>query len=90
MKTIIGAIALVIAAPAAAQAAGEHDAHTEHQQAGHQEGAGHHDGHDGHAGHKMDCCKDCCGEKMQEGKKDCCAAHREKGGDQQDHSAHGH
>lgn len=88
MKTIIGAIALVIAAPAAAQAAGEHDAHTEHQQVGHQEGAGH---HDGHAGHKMDCCKDYCGEqKMPEEKKDCCAAHREKGEAEQGHSAHGH
>ena len=89
MKTIIGAIALVVAAPAAAQAAGEQDTHAEHQQTSQEERAGH-QGHEGHAEHKMDCCTDCCGERKQVGPKDCCAAYRENGEAEQDHSAHGH
>ncbi len=61
MKTLIGAIALVITAPVAAQAApaaNPGSAHAQHQPQ--DEG--------GHSEHKMDCCKDCkagCCDRMK-------------------------
>jgi hypothetical protein len=61
MKTLVGAIALVIAAPVAAQAVPSADpgaGHAQHQQ----------QGQGGHSEHKMDCCKDCkpgCCDRMK-------------------------
>ena len=88
MKTLIGAIALVVAAPAAAQtvpAAEPHAGHAQHEQ----------QGQSGHGEHKMDCCKDgkhkeCCEKARQQGKKmECCAKHGEsQAGGQQGHSGH--
>jgi len=64
MKTIFGALALTLAAPAFAQPASATDAHAGHAQ---------HQGmdHSQHAGAKHDC-KECC-EKMKgkDGKMDC-------------------
>jgi hypothetical protein len=58
MKILVTAIALMIAAPAAAQASNPHAAHDPH--AAHKTG--------GHEGHKRDCCKDA----DSNGKMDCC------------------
>ncbi len=76
MKTILGAIALIIAAPAAAQTAtaDPHAGHAQHQQQGqHQQ---HHGAPKGdHSQHKMDCCKPggCCDKmKQTEARMDCC------------------
>lgn len=84
MKMLIGAFALVIAAPAVAQpapAADPHAGHAQHQQQDHK-------GHEqqkqsGDAEHKMGCCKDgkhgaCCDKAKQQGKMaECCAGHGE-------------
>jgi hypothetical protein len=73
MKTIIGAIALLLSAPAIAQAtpADPHAGHAQHQ--GHQQPA--QQPHGDHSQHKMDCCKTggCC-DKMKQtaAKMDCC------------------
>lgn len=76
MKTLFGAIALFIAAPAAAQAAPAPDSHAGHSQ--HQQGPG------GPSGHKMDC--KCCDQSKEAAqKKDCCADHAAKDGE---HSGH--
>lgn len=88
MKMILGAIALLIAAPVAAQAAPASDPHAGHAQ--HQQ----HDGQQksGHAEHKGDCCKDgkhkeCCDKAKQQAQKaDCCAEHAAGHGE---HKAHG-
>ena len=85
MKMLIGAFALLIAAPAAAQTAPAADPH-----AGHGQNHGQHQGQHpaGHGDHKdsgghskpMDCCKDgkCCDKAKQQGMKmDCCAKHGE-------------
>lgn len=94
MKTIIGAIALIIAAPVAAQGNAGPNPHAEHEQHQDQqqgESTADHHGHHGHGEHEMDCCKDCCDTDGQQGTQmDCCAAHRDDGGTEQDHSAHGH
>ena len=88
MKTLIGAIALAIAAPVAAQTAPAADPHAGHAQ--HQK-----QGQSGHGEHKMDCCKDrkhkeCCEKARQQGKKmECCAKHGgSQEGAQQGHSGH--
>lgn len=73
MKTIIGAIALLMAGPLAAQTAPAADPHAQHQGADHSQ----HKGMD-HEGHDKGCCKDgkmdCCDKMKQQGKAmDCCA-----------------
>ena len=67
MRTILGALALVIAAPAVAQGAPASDQHAGHAQHEGQRGERQHDGHDGD--HKMDGCKDCCDKMKQSGGK---------------------
>ncbi|HEY9554078.1 hypothetical protein [Allosphingosinicella sp.] len=63
MKTLIAAIALTIAVPAAAQTTADpHAAHKTTEHEGHEKGQ--------HEGHMMDCCKDADGN----GKMDCCEA----------------
>ena len=64
MRTILGALALVIAAPAVAQGAPASDQHAGHAQQG-QSGERQHDGHEGD--HKMDGCKECCDKMKHEG-----------------------
>lgn len=95
MKTIIGAIALLIAAPAAAQTAtatDPHAGHAQHQQGQHggQDHSQHQQGQ--HSDHKsMDCCKDgkCCKKMSQQGKKMACCEHGEqKAGAHGDHGGH--
>ncbi len=83
MKSIFGAIALLVAAPVGAQTApagaDPHAGHAQHQQghAQHQQ-----QGQAGHEQHK-DCCKDgkhgqCCDKAKQQGQKmGCCAEHGE-------------
>jgi hypothetical protein len=61
MKTIFGALALTLAAPAFAQAAPAADSHAQHQGMDHSQ----------HSGAKHDC-KDCCEQmKGKDGKMDC-------------------
>lgn len=68
MKTLIGALALILAAPVAAQTAPASDPHAGHAQ--HQQAPG------SPAEHKKDC--DCCDEMKQQGDKmDCCDEHAE-------------
>lgn len=95
MKILIGALALVIAAPAAAQTApaDPHAGHAQHQQ-GQQKQGQPHQGHSGHgqpADHSrhMDCCKDgkCCDTANAGGKTMACCA--KKGGDAAAHKGHG-
>ena len=66
MKTIIGAVALILAAPAAAQTAPAADPHAAHKQHAPEQGKK----------HEMDCCKMPCCQKMKQGaqgeKKGCC------------------
>lgn len=90
MKILIGAIALVIAAPAFAQAvpADPHAGHAQHQQQGK---AGHDQQQGGHSEHKMDCCKggkpgECCAKMKQQGKTMACCD-KAKQGDHKDHGA---
>ena len=85
MKTLIGAIALIIAAPVAAQTAPPDKPHAGHAQ--HQQQHGHKSG--GHEGHQMDCCKDgkCCSKAKGEAEqKACCAKHGD--GQHQQHDRH--
>ena len=87
MRTILGALALVIAAPAVAQGAPASDQHAGHAQHEGQRGERQHDGHDGD--HKMDGCKDCCDKMKQQGQPmENSGKHEERaaGGD---HSQHG-
>ena len=96
MKMLIGAVALLLAAPAAAQttpAAGPHAGHAQHQ---HQQKGQDHSQHEASGGDQkqMDCCKEgtCC-EGMKAGEKmACCAKHGEGHGDsqlsKQAHSGH--
>ena len=78
MKTLLGVIALLVAAPVAAQTApvDPHSGHAQHQGTDH--GKTDHGQHkDGHEGHGKDCCKDgkmaCCEKMKQQGKEmDCC------------------
>ena len=99
MKILIGAIALLIAAPAAAQAgqaADPHAGHTpqQHEQHKRQSGDQHGQHQQGHAEHKKDCCKDgkhgeCCDKAKQGQKMACCAEHGEaKGGEHKGHAQH--
>lgn len=79
MKILTGALALILAAPVAAQTAPPADAHQGHAQ---------HQNKDGE--HKMDCCKDgkmpCCEKARQQGQKpDCCDKDAEHG----QHKGHG-
>jgi hypothetical protein len=69
MKTLFGAIALILAAPIAAQSAPAADPHAAHKQG---------DSHHKHGEKQgMDCCKMACCEKMKQQagtqKKGCCA-----------------
>lgn len=64
MKTLIGALALLMAAPVAAQTAPAAEPQAEHSQHQHPSGAP--------AEHKMDC--KCCDEAKM---KDCCGEHAE-------------
>lgn len=86
MRKILGAFALVIAAPAVAQGTPAPDQHAGHAQ--HEEHRGErHEGHDGD--HKMDCCKDCCDKMKHEGHSmEHSGTHRE-GASGEDHSQHG-
>ena len=92
MKIIIGAIALLIAAPAAAQtqAPDPHAGHSKEQHGQHQQGHEHH----GQKGHDktMQCCKDgkhgeCCDKAKQQGQTMKCCEHK-AGAKSADHSAH--
>jgi hypothetical protein len=95
MKMLIGAFALIIAAPAAAQPApaDARAGHAQHSQ--HQDHKDHGQSGD-HSKHK-DCCKpgkdgklaDCCDKAKQQGKKmACCAEHGEgRGGEHKGHGA---
>ena len=70
LKTMLGAVALLIAAPVAAQTAAPADPHAGHAPQ-------HHGTDHGKMNHSnKDCCKDgkhdCCKEMEQSGKKDCC------------------
>lgn len=80
MKSILGALALFVAAPALAQqtpAADPHAGHGQHQGHGQDNQAGH-SGHSGPGEHKMDCCKTCCDKMKQQGKPmACCDEHGE-------------
>ena len=74
MKTLIGALALILAAPVAAQAApagDPHAGHTQHQQ----------QPSSAPSEHKMDC--KCCDEAKM---KECCAHHGEHSAEQGSHS----
>jgi hypothetical protein len=97
MKYLIGAIALIIAAPAAAQTApvAQHQSHDsmQHQQGqaehdqhqpGHQEGHGAMDGccQDRNGNGRMDCCED-----MPPGER-CCCEHEGQGQGEQGHQGH--
>lgn len=74
MKTILGALALVLAAPVAAQSGAPADAHADHARHEQQQQQG--EGHEGH---------ECCCEKMkQEGQAmACCDKHGETSADAQ-------
>ena len=86
MNYLVGAMALLLAAPVAAQTApatDPHAGHVQHQQHGKAD----------HSKHQADCCKDaakhqeCCVEAAQQGKKmDCCAKGADKAGASQGHS----
>lgn len=88
MNTIIGALALLVAAPVAAQTAPAQAGHAQHQQPQGQE-ADHKHGQTGaHSGH-MDCCKDgkhadCCA-KAKDGTMACHGKHHGEAG----HKGHG-
>ena len=91
MKSILGALALVIAAPVVAQetpAADPHAGHSQHQEQGSQQPLG----HTGDEEHKKDCCKNCCDKmKRQEKPMECCEEHGETSTDAPaDQSQHNH
>lgn len=89
MKSLLSALALVIAAPVAAQtpAADPHAEHREHSQQQQQKSpppAGQHDKH-------MMNCKDCCEEMKKRGEKmDCCDEHSESDAKAPQNSQHNH
>lgn len=96
LKSLLGALALIVAAPVAAQeapaAADPHAGHAEH---GQQHGEMQHPDAPGQAGQMMDCCRKCCDQAPAEGKKMSCC---DESGDEQgeaspegaaDHSQHG-
>ena len=87
MRTILGALALVIAAPAVAQGAPASDQHAGHAQHEGQRGERQHDGHDGD--HKMDGCKDCCDKMKQHGHPMENSSKQEEGAAGGDHPQHG-
>ena len=87
MRTILGALALVIAAPAVPQAAPASDQHAGHAQHDGQKGERQHDGHDGD--HKMDGCKDCCDKMKQQSHRMESSGKHEEGAAGGDHSQHG-
>lgn len=93
MKTLIGAIALILAAPLAAQAAPAADPHAGHGKPAQHQGMDHGKMNHGEAGHDKDCCKpDCCAEMKRQGKAmDCCKKAAAKSGEPKaaDHSGHG-
>ena len=96
MKTIIGALALILAAPVAAQAAPAADPHAQHQGMDHGK-MGHGQEGKGHDGHDKGCCKDgkmaCCETMKQQGKEmDCCKKADARKGDAKaaDHGGHEH
>lgn len=89
MKTLLGALALVIAAPVAAQtpAAAPHADHTGHSQQQPQKPS-----QPAGDDHHMSDCKDCC-DKMKKhgGKMDCCDEHRDSATKAPaEHSHHSH
>ena len=86
MRTSLGALALVIAAPAVAQGAPASDQHAGHAQQG-QSGERQHDGHEGD--HKMDGCKDCCDKMKQHGHPMENSSKQEEGAAGGDHPQHG-
>lgn len=87
MKKLLGAFALVIAAPAVAQGAPASDQHAGHAQHEGQRGEHQHGGHDG--GHKMDGCKDCCDKMKHEGHSMEHSGTHDEGAAGEDHSQHG-
>ena len=86
MRTILGALALVIAAPSVAQGAPASDQHAGHAQHEGQRGERQHDGHDGD--HKMDCCKNCCDKMKHEGHPIENSGKHDEGAAGGDHSQH--
>jgi len=77
MKTLIGALALILAAPVAAQTAPVANPHADHAQ--HQQTPG------APSEHKMDC--KCCDKSKDAAQmKDCCAEHAEHAGEHGSHS----
>ena len=72
MKTIIGALALILAAPVAAQAAPAADPHAQHKGMDHSKMD--HSKMD-HSGHDKGCCKD----ENKDGKMDCCEKMKQQG-----------
>jgi hypothetical protein len=92
MKTIIASLALLLAAPAAAQTAPVADPHAGHAQ--HQQQGQHEHGKMDHSAH-MNCCKDgkqdCC---EKDRKADCCKENAAAAGDKkaagETHEGHAH
>ena len=96
MKTLIGAIALILSAPVAAQTApaAAHTGHGNHQSGSPANHSEHHPAGD-HSQHKGDCCKDaakhkeCCVEAVKQGKKmECCEKDGGKAATHAGHSSH--
>ena len=85
MRTILGALALGIAAPAFAQVAPAADPHAGHAQ---------HEGQTGvrqeHVEHKMDCCEDCCEKMKHEGRSKEQSGTPDEGAAGADQSQHAH
>ena len=91
LKTLMGALALILAAPVAAQAQPAADPHAGHAEHGQQSGEEQQrPDHSGHGEHMMDCCKDCCDKAGQEsGNMSCCDKHGDAAPDgAADHSQH--
>lgn len=95
MKFLLGAIALLIAAPVSAQAAPAPDPHAQHQQGGDHGTMDHSKMDHSKLDHsKMDCCKDgkhdCCKDKATAAAKDCCDKAKAKASASADHAGHDH
>ena len=88
MRIVLGALALAIATPAAAQSAPPADAHAGHAQHGEDQRGQPQPSHlSEHAEHM----KDCCDKMQQQGQAmECCDKHRKEAGEPPaDHSQHG-